>query len=68
MFIRKNTINLRSLFTIFALLTMVLCGGINIVTTNAQVIRKNVPLDFTGDGRTDWATVASSAGVNVPIR
>jgi hypothetical protein len=60
MFLRKNTINLHSLLTIFAVLVTVLWCGANITTTNAQVIRKNVPLDFTGDGRTDWATYSSN--------
>ncbi|MEJ7698454.1 MAG: hypothetical protein WKF71_02235 [Pyrinomonadaceae bacterium] len=60
MFSRKNTINSRSLLTIFAVLVTVLWCGANTITTNAQTVRKNVPLDFTGDGRTDWATIANS--------
>jgi uncharacterized delta-60 repeat protein len=35
---------------------------------NPQVIRKNVPLDFTGDGRTDWATISFGVGANMPLR
>jgi hypothetical protein len=42
-----------------SLAVTVFCCAANIVTTNAQVVRKNVPLDFTGDGRTDWATIAN---------
>jgi hypothetical protein len=44
---------------------------IDSITTNAQVVRKNVPLDFTGDGRTDWATIANltaPAPVGTPLR
>jgi hypothetical protein len=42
---------------------------IDSITTNAQVVRKNVPLDFTGDGRTDWATIANlGAPVGTPLR
>ncbi len=55
--------------TMFALLAVtVFCCAANTITTNAQVIRKNVPYDFTGDGRTDWVTLASAVGVNIPIR
>ncbi len=69
MFLTKNRENLGSRMTMFTLLAVtVFCCAANIVTTNAQVIRKNVPLDFTGDGRTDWATIASAGGVNIPIR
>lgn len=46
--------------TMFTLLAVTFfCCAANIVTTNAQVVRKNVPFDFTGDGRTDWATIAN---------
>ena len=70
MFLLKNTINLGSLFTVFALVATILWCGENTITASAQVIRKNVPLDFTGDGRTDWATVAnySSGATGTPLR
>ncbi len=71
MFSRKNTINSRSLLTIFAVLMTVLWCGANTITTNAQTVRKNVPLDFTGDGRTDWATIANTtppAPIGTPLR
>jgi hypothetical protein len=53
---------------LFALAVTVFCGAANTITTNAQVVRKNVPLDFTGDGRTDWATIVQNFGVNIPLR
>ena len=68
MLTRKNTKNLRSLPMIFAVLvTFLWCGEI-ITTTNAQTIRKNVPLDFTGDGRTDWATITNTGPLGTPFR
>jgi hypothetical protein len=57
-----------TMFTLFALAVTVFCGVASTIPMNAQVVRKNVPLDFNGDGRTDWASVSSSAGVNMPIR
>ena len=65
MFLNKYRENLYpriTKFTLLALAVTVFCCGANIVTTNAQVVRKNVPLDFTGDGRTDWVSVAAVAG------
>lgn len=67
-FLKNYSENLRSLFMIFAVLVTVFCCG-NITVTNAQVIRKNVPLDFTGDGRTDWATFSTNFSLGTaPIR
>jgi hypothetical protein len=70
MYSRKNTINLRSLLTIFAVLVTVLWCGENTITTNAQTTPRRVPFDFTGDGRTDWATVANFGvtTANTPLR
>ncbi len=52
---------------IFTLLITVFLWGAN-TTTNAQTIRR-VPLDFTGDGRTDWATIANlAAPAGTPLR
>ncbi|MEJ7863364.1 MAG: VCBS repeat-containing protein [Pyrinomonadaceae bacterium] len=72
MFFTKNRKNLSSRMTMFTLLAVtVFCCAANIVTTNAQVVRKNVPLDFTGDDRTDWATIANftaPAPIGTPLR
>jgi len=57
MFIRKNTKNLRSLLTIFAVIVTAFWCGENTITTNAQTTPRRVPMDFTGDGRSDWVTV-----------
>ncbi len=65
---RKNPYLRMTMFTLFALAVTAFCGAANTITTNAQMMRKNVPLDFNGDGRTDWASVSSTAGVNMPIR
>ncbi|MDQ3748671.1 MAG: hypothetical protein M3367_06625, partial [Acidobacteriota bacterium] len=67
MFSRKNTINSRSLLTIFAVVVTVLWCGANTITTNAQMTPRRVPMDFTGDGRSDWATIANSV-VGAPLR
>lgn len=67
MFSRKNTINLPSLLAIFAMLATVLWCGANTITTNAQTTPRRVPMDFTGDGRSDWATIANSV-VGAPLR
>ncbi|MCA1639193.1 MAG: VCBS repeat-containing protein [Acidobacteria bacterium] len=67
---KNYTENLRSLFMIFAVLVTVLWCGANITTTNAQTptpTPRRVPMDFTGDGRSDWATVVIGT-VGTPIR
>ncbi len=45
----------------------ILWCGANTITTNAQTIPRRVPMDFTGDGRSDWATIAIGA-VGTPLR
>ncbi len=67
MLTRKNTINLRSLPMIFAVLVTVLWCGANTITTNAQTPPRRVPMDFTGDGRSDWATITNRV-VGAPLR
>jgi len=64
MFSRKNTINLRSLLTIFAVIVTAFWCGENTITTNAQTTPRRVPMDFTGDGRSDWATIATNGMVH----
>ncbi len=76
MFLKNYRKNLRWLLTIFALLLTVFWCGANITTTNAQTtidnqptrkrIPRPVPMDFTGDGRTDWATISYKS--DKPIR
>ena len=52
---------------IFTLLITVFLWGANL-TINAQTIRR-VPFDFTGDGRTDWTTIANlTAPDGTPLR
>ncbi len=61
MFLGKNKKNLRSLLTAFAVAVTALAGaGIS----NAQT--RNRLNDFTGNGRTDWTTLAFTTGG--PIR
>lgn len=59
MFLGKNTKNLRSLFTVFALAMTVVLSGASI--TNAQVATTRLN-DFVGDNRTDWTTLALPVG------
>jgi hypothetical protein len=69
MFLTKNRKNLRTVSMIFTLLITIFLWGGNL-TINAQTIRR-VPLDFTGDGRTDWATIANlnaPAPIGTPLR
>ncbi len=79
MFSRKNTINSRSLLTIFAVIVTAFWCGENTITTNAQTTPRRVPMDFTGDGRSDgtpatWyinnsatnATTAANFGISDP--
>jgi hypothetical protein len=67
MFLKNYRENPRSLFTIFAVLVTVLWCGANI-TTNAQTTPKRVPMDFTGDGRSDWATIVIPTAATSPLR
>jgi hypothetical protein len=65
MFLVKNTINLRSLatfFAIFGLAIIVLLSSAGIANAQVQSPRK---LDFVGDVKTDWATVRAPAGGNI---
>ena len=69
MFLKKYTKNLRSLFTIFAVLATAIAMlwlGANTFTTNAQTSRGTL-FDFTGNGRTDWTTLAFPAATGQPI-
>ena len=69
MFLTKIRKNLPTVSMIFTLLITFFSWGANL-TTNAQTIRR-VPLDFTGDGRTDWATIANlnaPAPIGTPLR
>ncbi len=70
MFSRKNTINSRSLLTIFAVIVTAFWCGENTITTNAQTTPRRVPMDFTGDGRSDWAVVNDpfATTANMPLR
>ena len=66
MFFTKIRKNLRPVLRIFTLLMTVFLWGANL-TINAQTIRR-VPLDFDGDDRTDWATIANLASpVGTPL-
>ncbi len=51
---RENSSALLMNFASFALAIIFLCGAANI--TNAQT-NKSTYLDFTGDGKTDWAVI-----------
>jgi len=62
MFLKKITENLRSFFTIFAVLTAVLLYSAN--TTNAQ---RGTYLDFTGDNKSDWALRSDPTATGTPI-
>jgi hypothetical protein len=69
MFLKKNKKNLRSLFTIFAVLglaTTMLWWGADTSTINAQTTRGTL-FDFTGNGRTDWTTLTFPAATGQPI-
>ncbi|MCA1624774.1 MAG: VCBS repeat-containing protein [Acidobacteria bacterium] len=74
MFLKNYTENLRSrftIFTLFAIAAMVFWCGANITTTNAQTptpTPRRVPMDFTGDGRSDWATIAIPSTAGLPLR
>ncbi len=61
MFLGKNTKNLRSLFTVFALAMIVILSGASIA--DAQTTRLH---DFVGDNRTEWTTLQFTA--SGPIR
>jgi len=63
MFLEKNTKNLRSLFTVFALAMTVLLAGASIADAQTPTTRLN---DFVGDNRTDWTTLRFTTGG--PIR
>jgi hypothetical protein len=66
MFLGKNTKNLRSLFTAFALAMTVVLSGASIADAQTPTTRLN---DFVGDNRTDWTTLQFPAvGVTGPIR
>ncbi len=71
MFLKDYRENPRSLFMIFAVLVTVFWCGANLTTTNAQTptpTPKRVPMDFTGDGRSDWATIVIPAATGLPLR
>lgn len=66
MFLEKNTKNVRSLFTVFALALTVILSGASIgdaQTTPTTTVRLD---DFVGDNRTDWTTLRFTTGG--PIR
>lgn len=63
MFSGKNTKNLRSLFTVFALAMIVILSGASIADAQTPTTRLN---DFVGDNRTDWTTLQFTE--NGPIR
>ncbi|MBA4183778.1 MAG: VCBS repeat-containing protein [Acidobacteria bacterium] len=59
MFMKKNTKNLRSLFSVFAVLGLVITAlwwGANTSTINAQAVRGTL-FDFTGTGRTSFTVL-----------
>jgi hypothetical protein len=67
MFLTKIRKDFCTVSMIFTLLITVFLWGANL-TINAQTIRR-VPFDFTGDGRTDWATIANlTAPDGTPLR
>ncbi len=51
---RENPSSQLRIFAVFGLAIIFLCGGAN--TTGAQTNRGTY-LDFTGDGKTDWAVI-----------
>ena len=55
---RENPPALLMIFAVFGLAITVLCGAAKI--TNAQT-NKSTYLDFTGDGKTDWAVVTNTS-------
>ncbi len=63
MFLRKNTKNLRSLFTVFALAMTVILSSASIADAQTPTTRLD---DFVGDNRTDWTTLRFTTGG--PIR
>jgi hypothetical protein len=59
MFMKKNTKNLRSLFSVFAVLGLAITAlwwGANTSTINAQAVRGTL-FDFTGTGRTSFTVL-----------
>ena len=63
MFLGKNSNNLRSLFTVFALAMTVILSSASIADAQTPTTRLD---DFVGDNRTDWTTLQFTAGG--PIR
>ncbi len=66
MFLGKNTKNLRSLFTVFALAMTVVLSGASIADAQTPTPTPTRLNDFVGDTRTDWTTLQLTTGG--PIR
>ncbi|MCA1625666.1 MAG: VCBS repeat-containing protein [Acidobacteria bacterium] len=62
---RENSLSLLTIFAVFGLAIIVFCGT-NVTTTNAQTTPRRVPLDFTGDGKTDWAVIKFPPAPGLP--
>jgi hypothetical protein len=62
---RKNPPALLRIFALFGLAITFLCGAASIA--NAQT-NKGTYLDFTGDGKTDWAVINVQLTSNYPFR
>ena len=62
MFLGKNTKNLRSLFTVFALAMTVVLSGASIADAQTPTTRLH---DFMGDNRTDWTTLQFTTGGSI---
>jgi hypothetical protein len=61
----ENLVSLLKIFTVFGLI-IVLCGA-TANTINAQTNRSTY-LDFTGDGKTDWAVYTSPQAFDQPFK